>query len=89
MIAEKDKTVISHLAREYGVQRILLFGSAADPQKQAADIDLGVIGIEPARFFDFYADLLFALAKPVDVVDLSSDTKFNALVKRDGVPLYG
>ena len=89
MIAEKDKTVISDLAREYGVQRILLFGSAADPEKQAADIDLGVIGIEPTRFFDFCADLLFGLSKPVDVVDLSSDTQFNALVKRDGIQLYG
>jgi len=89
MIAEKDKTVISCIAREYGVQKVLLFGSAADPEREAEDIDLGVIGIEPGRFFDFYADLLFGLSKPVDVVDLSSDTQFNALIKRDGIPLYG
>ena len=89
MIAEKDRTVISRIAREYGVERVLLFGSAADPEREAEDIDVGVIGIEPERFFDFYADLLFGLSKPVDVVDLSADTQFNTLVKRDGIPLYG
>jgi predicted nucleotidyltransferase len=88
MIAEKDRTVISRVAREYGVEKVLLFGSAADPERDAEDIDLGVIGIEPERFFEFYGDLMFGLSKPVDVVDLSFDTKFNALVKRDGIPLY-
>ena len=89
MIAEKDRMVISRVAREYGVQKVLLFGSAADPEREAEDIDLGVMGIEPERFFDFYGDLMLGLAKPVDVVDLSFDTKFNALVKRDGILLYG
>jgi predicted nucleotidyltransferase len=89
MIAEKDKTEISRLARQYGVRKILLFGSGADPQKESRDIDLGVAGIEPRRFFEFYGDLLFSLSKPVDLIDLSKDTRFNALVKRDGIPIYG
>jgi predicted nucleotidyltransferase len=89
MIAEKDKTEISRLARQYGVQKILLFGSGADPQKESRDIDLGVAGIEPRRFFEFYGDLLFSLSKPVDLVDLSRNTLFNALIWREGIPLYG
>jgi len=89
MIAEKDKTAISRLARQYGVQKILLFGSSADSQKEGRDIDLGVVGIEPKRFFEFYGDLLFSLSKPVDLVDLSRDTRFNALIRREGIPLYG
>ena len=44
MIAEKDRTVISRIAREYGVQKVLLFGSGADPEREAADIDLGALG---------------------------------------------
>lgn len=89
MIAEQDKNAISLLARQYGVHKVLLFGSGAEGQKQARDIDLGVIGIEPRRFFKFYGDLMFCLSKPVDLIDLSKDTKFNALVKREGIPIYG
>jgi predicted nucleotidyltransferase len=89
MLAEKDKTAISRLARQYGVEKVLLFGSGADPEKEARDIDLGVVGIESRRFFEFYGDLIFSLSKPVDLIELSKDTKFNALVKREGIPIYG
>jgi hypothetical protein len=50
---------------------------------------LGVIGIEPRWFFEFYGDLMFCLSKPVDIVDLSKDTRFNAIIKREGIPIYG
>jgi predicted nucleotidyltransferase len=89
MISEQDKTVIISLAKKYGVKAVLLFGSSAEPGSQARDIDLGVEGIAPERFFDFYGKLIRRLSKPVDVVDLSKDTKFNRLVYRDGIRLYG
>ena len=89
MISEKDRNTILLLARQYGVHKVLLFGSCAEGHKEARDIDLGVIGIEPRRFFEFYGDLMFRLSKPVDLVDLSKDTQFNALVKREGIPIYG
>ena len=89
MITEKDKNAISLLARQYGVHKIFLFGSGAKSQKETGDIDLGVIGIEPRRFFKFYGDLMFRLSKPVDLIDLSTDTKFNAIIKREGIPIYG
>lgn len=89
MITKKDKDVILLLARRYGVHKVLLFGSSTEPQKEARDIDLGVIGIEPRRFFEFYGDLMFGLSKPVDLVDLSKDTRFNAIIKREGIPIYG
>jgi predicted nucleotidyltransferase len=89
MISEQDKAKIIDIARQYNVREILLFGSSIDPNRQANDIDLAVLGIAPEGFFDFYGELLFALSKPVDLIDLSSDTKFNRLVYRDGVRLYG
>jgi predicted nucleotidyltransferase len=89
MITEKDKNAILLLARQYGVHKVLLFGSSAERQKEARDIDLGVIGIDPRRFFEFYGDLMFSLSKPVDLIDLSKNTKFNALIKREGIPIYG
>ena len=89
MISEQDKSKIIKIGVQYHVGEILLFGSNIDPNREASDIDLAVAGIAPENFFNFYGDLLFELSKPVDLIDLSSDTKFNKLVYRDGIRLYG
>lgn len=89
MISEQDKAIITDIAQRYGVRGVLLFGSSADPGREANDIDLAVEGIVPERFFSFYGDLLFALSKPVDLIDLSNNTKFNRLVYQEGIRLYG
>lgn len=89
MISEQDKATIVDIARRYNVGAVLLFGSGADPKTEANDIDLAVEGIAPEEFFSFYGDLLFGLSRPVDLIDLSKDTKFNRLVYREGVRLYG
>ena len=89
MISEQDKAIIVDIARQYDVSGVLLFGSSAETDKEANDIDLAVEGIVPEKFFSFYGDLLFAVSKPVDLIDLSKDTKFNRLIYRDGIRLYG
>jgi predicted nucleotidyltransferase len=89
MISEKDKSAILLLAKQYTVKKLYIFGSSADPNRPANDIDLGVLGLAAERFFDFYGDLIFNLSKPVDLVDLSKETRFNTLVKKDGIPIYG
>jgi uncharacterized protein len=89
MISEDDKSVIEELAVRYGVKRILLFGSAADPNRSSQDIDLAVEGIAPDKFFRFYGDLIFGLSKPVDVIDLSMDNRFVSMVRRNGICIYG
>lgn len=89
MISEQDKATIIDIARRYDVEGVLLFGSSTDPNRQADDIDLAVEGIAPEKFFSFYGDLLFGLSKPVDLIDLSNDTKFNRLVYSEGIRLYG
>ena len=68
---------------------MLLFGSSADPDREAKDIDLAVEGVAPADFFAFYGELLFSLSKPVDLIDLSTDSKFVRLVRKEGIPVYG
>jgi len=88
MISEQDKAAIVDIARRYGVERVVLFGSSTDPKREANDIDLAVEGVAPERFFDFYGELLFSLSKPVELVDLSNDTKFNKLIYREGVRVY-
>ncbi len=89
MIDEKDKLAIQQLGSKYGVKRMLLFGSSAINDRQAEDIDLGVEGIASDKFFSFYGDLIFSLSKPVDLVDLSKDSKFNRMILNEGIVVYG
>ena len=88
MISEEDKATIVNIVRQYNAGSVLLFGSGADPTKEAQDIDLAVDDLAPEKFFSFYGDLLFSLSKPVDLIDLTADTKFNRLVYREGIRLY-
>jgi len=89
MITDEDKDKIVEIARRFEASRVLLFGSSLNDDAPAHDIDLAVTGVPPARFFDFYGELLFSLSKAVDVVDLSVDSKFTRMVLSEGVPLYG
>ncbi len=89
MISDADRNAIIALAERFNVSRVLLFGSSLDPARPADDIDLGVEGIRPEDFFKFYGELLFALSKPLDLIDLSVPTKFARIVKQEGVPLHG
>jgi predicted nucleotidyltransferase len=88
MIAERDKTAIVEVAARYGVDRLLLFGSSADPSAEGRDIDLAVEGLPPRKFFAFYGELLFSLSKPVDLVDLSTDNAFTQMVRSEAIPVY-
>lgn len=88
MISLREKFVITQIAGRYRVKRVLLFGSSLG-EKKAQDIDLAVEGLRPKDFFKFYGDLLFKLPKPVDLVDLSKDSKFTRLVREEGLSIYG
>jgi predicted nucleotidyltransferase len=89
MIAKKDRDTIADIAREYGVAKVVLFGSSLAEGREPNDIDLGVKGIEPRLFFRFYGQLMKRLSRPVDVVDLSQRTLFTELVEETGLTIYG
>lgn len=89
MLTEKDKETIQEISKKYHVKRVLLFGSSIDSAKESHDVDIAVEGIEPQDFFRYYGELLFALSKPVDVVDLSGTSKFISLIKQEGYFIYG
>ena len=89
MLDPKDQRAIVDAAKRHEARRVLLFGSAAASGVDHEDIDLGVEGLRPDPFFAFYADRMFSVSKPVDVVDLSERSRFSDLVRRDGVPIYG
>jgi predicted nucleotidyltransferase len=88
MIAETDKRIIEQLARKYHAKRVVLFGSSLSPIREYRDIDIAVEGVEGKDFYTFYGELLCALSKPIDIIDLSKKTRFVELILREGIPLY-
>jgi predicted nucleotidyltransferase len=89
MVSDRDKAAITTLARRYGAATVWLFGSNTDRRRRGRDLDLAVEGVAPARFFHFVGDLMLSLSKPVDVVALGKRSKLSALIRRDGIPIYG
>jgi predicted nucleotidyltransferase len=88
MITDTDKKIIEQLARKYHAKRVVLFGSSLSPAREYRDIDIAVEGIEEKDFYTFYGELLCALSKPIDIIDLSKKTRFVELILREGIPLY-
>jgi len=89
VITDAEKETIAECARKYGARAVLLFGSALHCDRDYADIDLAVDGVDPGLFFKFYGELLRHLTKPVDLVDLSERSSFTEYVARKGVRIYG
>ncbi len=89
MITESDKIEVQRIAQKYNVGKVYLFGSHLDSKRESYDIDLAVDGIAGSDFFKFYAELIFKLSKPVDVIDLKKKSLLNDMVKREGIILYG
>lgn len=79
---------VCELARQHGVSRVVLFGSALREPDRARDIDLGVRGVPDGHFFSFYGDVLAVAPCDVDLVDLDRDSRFTRLVESDGEAIY-
>lgn len=88
MLSDSDIEIIREIARKYRVKKVLLFGSSLVSHRESRDIDLAVEGIEEKDFFSFYGDLMCALSKPVDVVDLSASSRFVQMIRQEGVPIH-
>lgn len=89
MISNEDKYRLLEIAKRYNVSKIYLFGSNISSGREANDIDIAVEGISGSLFFKFYGELIFALSKPVDLIDLKKKSLLNDMVKSEGILLYG
>lgn len=89
MISKEDKEKICTISKKYKVKKVLLFGSSLNPNTEANDIDLAVEGVDDRDYFKYCGELLFGLSKPVDIIDLKTKSKFNDLIKAEGVLIYG
>jgi predicted nucleotidyltransferase len=87
MINDKDRETILAIARKYKVPKVMLFGSSLTEYETGRDIDLAIEGIADTDYFAFYGELMCALSKPVDIIDLSKESRFVDMVKQEGVRL--
>ena len=86
MITAEEKRTIQNITTKYKASRVLLFGSAVN-QVDYEDIDIAVDGIPDEDFYAFYGELMCALSKSIDIVDLSKKSKFIDLILEEGVLL--
>jgi len=78
------------LAKKYGLQQVVLFGSRArGDNKERSDIDLAVRGGDVVRFTLDVEDEIPTLLM-FDVVDLDRPVQAELLasIRRDGIALY-
>jgi len=94
---EKIRDIVTPIAKQYGVQRIFLFGSYANGNATAtSDIDLCIDSSNLKSLFvlgGFYADLEDALGKSIDIVTESSlryntDVHFIDNLRKDRLLIY-
>jgi predicted nucleotidyltransferase len=89
MLTNEDKDRVIEIARRYNVSKLYLFGSHLNSDREPNDIDLAVEGISNSVFFKFYSELIFALSKPVDLIDLKKKSLFSEIIKSEGILVYG
>jgi len=69
-ILERELKKITHISKEFGAKKVLLFGSCLEDVESARDIDIAVSGIKPREFFKFYGKVSMAVENEVDIIDL-------------------
>lgn len=86
------KTIVSRLAKQYGAERIYLFGSyARGDMTDTSDIDLRIDkgNIRGFQLGGLLLDLEDSFGIPVDLVPTSSlDQRFLDTIQKDEVLLY-
>ncbi len=70
------------VARNYGANRLLLFGSALESPESARDLDLACAGVPGWRLFELSAALEETLRVPLDLLPLDPPTPFSRLIEQ-------
>jgi predicted nucleotidyltransferase len=74
---QKDVEAAASLLKNEGCTAVYLFGSLVTGHVHAeSDIDLGIKGLEPRKFFSVYGKLATTLSNTIDLVDFDDDERF-------------
>jgi len=88
MITKSKLRRAIELCQEQGVNKLILFGSAADDLRTARDLDFGVEGISGWEIIKLAARIEMEIGVDVDMVDLQKDSEFIRHIKEKGNVLY-
>ena len=69
-IFENEIAKIVEISKEFGAEKVLLFGSCVEDIKTAHDIDIAVKGIKDRDFFKYYGKVSMAVDDEIDLMDL-------------------
>jgi predicted nucleotidyltransferase len=92
MLRQESLLFICATAQEYGVKRVLLFGSCLNtPEEKTNDIDLAVEGLSRRDYRRFWNKLLWAdelKGKSVDVVRIEENGFLVPIILDEGREIY-
>jgi predicted nucleotidyltransferase len=82
---QKDIETAAKFLKSEGCQSVFLFGSMVTGKiHQNSDIDIGIKGLPPGKFFRVYAQLDNNISNEVDLVDFDANYKFYNLLSSLG-----
>ncbi|MBU2600146.1 nucleotidyltransferase domain-containing protein [bacterium] len=71
---ENELVKIISISKDFGAEKVLLFGSCLEDVESAQDIDIAVKGVKPERFFEMYGKILGVVDSEIDLIPLE-DTR--------------
>jgi len=83
-ITQKQIKKIVGLAKSYGANRLILFGSVLDESKEAQDIDIACDGVAGWSLYLLAAKLEEELHMPLDIVPLTPPSRFTRHIESRG-----
>ena len=83
VLASHIQTAID-LARQYGVKRLFLFGSALHSPETARDLDLACEGLSGWNLYELAAAMEESLNIPLDLIPLSPVSALTQKIEREG-----
>jgi predicted nucleotidyltransferase len=82
---QEDIKKATNLLRKEGCKTVYLFGSMVTGKiHEKSDIDIGIKGLPPEKFFKAYSKLYMNLDNEIDLVDFDHDYQFFSLLERLG-----
>ena len=89
-IFKKDLARIVNISKEFGAEKVFLFGSCLEKVESARDIDIAVKVVKPEKFFEMYGKILGAVASEIDLIPLEDIREhFANRILEKGRLIYG
>ena len=73
------------ICKEEGCREVYVFGSVVTGRhRPQSDLDIGIRGCPPERFYRLLGRLMDELTHPVDLVDLDLETRVTEFLEQEG-----